>query len=119
MLATTLLTRRWGLEPAEWPTSAVAVVVSSTLYLQRGHPYLAPGVLGDLLGFGVLTVALLVTGKRLRHEALLCLAAIGVVHLVGVRWVLRVGSPAWWAVFAAGLGGYLLVRHRVLSRPAR
>ena len=106
-------TRRFGRARAEWVTTALPAVASSTGYVAGGHAYLSRGVVGDLLGFAVLAGAAAVTGRRVRHEALLCLTLIGGVLAVGPEWPLRVREAAWWALFTAGLGGYLVVRRRV------
>lgn len=102
----------WGLSAAELVTTLVAIVVSSTLYLTHGHNYLARGIVGDLCGFVVLA-AITVTGRRARHEALACLVGIGILLLLAPDWPLRLSWAAWWGVFAAGLGLYLLARLRV------
>lgn len=107
-------TRRFGLDNRELVSSAVAAVVSVSVYLRYGHSYLARGVLGDLVGFAVLSLPLLSHQTRFRHEAMLCLTGIGVVHGVGPDWPLETGSSTWWAAFAAGLTGYLAVRWRRL-----
>jgi len=49
-----LTTRRFALSRSELGTTASAVVVSTTGYLLGGGPYLARGVVGDLLGLGLL-----------------------------------------------------------------
>ena len=107
------LTRRFALSPGEWATTSVAAVVSSAAYVVGGQPYLARGVLGDLLGFAALAALGLRRRARLRHEALLCLACIGAVLVVDPRWPLQLGEPVWWGLFAVGLAGYLAVRRRV------
>lgn len=98
------------LSRAEAVTTGVAVVASSTGYVLGGHAYLARGVVGDLVGFAVLLAVLLLTGRRLRHEALLCLALIGGVLLLDPQWPLRVGDGWWWAAWSAGLTAYLVPR---------
>lgn len=113
-----LTTRQFALDGPEWATTAVAVVVSSAAYVTGGLPYLSRGVLGDLAGLGLLAGVVLVRGERLRHEALLCLGAIGLVLLVDPRWPVRVTEPVWWSAFALGLLGYVVLRRRVLQ-PAR
>ena len=103
-------TRRSGLSRAEWATTAVAAAVSSGAYVTAGFPYLARGVVGDLavlLLLGVLGVAV---GARVRHEALLCLAGIGVVLVLDPQWPLRLAEPVWWGLFGVGLAAYLAVR---------
>lgn len=113
------------LDGAEAWSTATATVVSTTLYLALGEPYLARGVVGDLAGLAVLAGVLASTRRRARHEALVCLALIGVVLVVRPDWPLHHGRAAWWAAVIVGLGGYLLVRTRVLRsgaqrmRPAR
>jgi hypothetical protein len=110
----TLTSRRWALERGEVVTTALAFAISTTLYLRHGHAYLAQGVLGDLAGFGLLTAVLAVRRRRLRHEALVCLAAILAVLAAEPRWPLRWRSATWWTLVAAGLTAYLLVRRRLL-----
>lgn len=111
---TGLMTRRSGLDRDEVATTAVAVIVSSGLFVAYGRPYLARGVVGDLLGFALLAAPLVLRRRRVRHEALVCLAGIGVVHLLGADWPLAVGSTLWWVAFAGGLGGYLALRRAAL-----
>ena len=105
-------TRRYALDGPEYATSAVAAVVSSTLYVTQGYPYLARGVVGDLLGFVVLAVAARVLERRLRHEAAVCLAGILVVLAVSPDWPLRLRESVWWGLFVLGLLGYVAVRRR-------
>jgi hypothetical protein len=107
-------TTRWGFDLPEMATTAVAVVVSSGAYVRYGAPYLALGVVGDSLGFTVLLIPLLLRGRRLRHEALVCLVGIGLVHLLGWTWPLAVSSVVWWSVFAVDLLIYVGVRHLAL-----
>lgn len=109
----TWTTRRYALSPAEWATSAVAAVASTTAYLVSGHPYLARGVVGDLLGLALLAVAGTAVGARVRHEAAVCLVLIGAVLLAGPQWPLALPEAAWWALFSVGLLGYLAVRKRL------
>ncbi len=108
-------TRRFGLSAAEGVTTAVAAGVSTTAYLSAGHPYLARGVVGDLLGFAVLAAAGATFGARVKHEAAVCLALIGLLLLAAPQWPLAVPATAWWALFLAGLAGYLAVRKRLCS----
>ena len=108
-----LTTRRFALSPGELATTGLAAVVSSAAYLTHGHPYLARGVVGDLAGFAVLAAAGSAAGARVRHEALVCLAGIGLVVAAAPQWPLRLPEPAWWGVFAAGLSAYLLLRQRL------
>lgn len=105
-----------GLDVTEWVTTGVAVVVSTTLYLQYRHPYLARGVVGDVLGFAVLGGFVVVRRRRVRHEALVCLAAIGVVWRIRPAWPLRFSSIFWWVVVALGLAIYVSLRQLVLSQ---
>ena len=113
-----VLTREVGLSRAEAVTTGLAVVASSLAYALLGSPYLARGVVGDLVGFVVLAAVCLATRARLRHEALLCLAGIGLLLLVSPDWPLRVRDALWWPSFGVGLLGYLLLRRRV-TRSAR
>jgi MYXO-CTERM domain-containing protein len=108
-----LTTRRFALSRAEWATTAAAAVVSSAGYLAGGQAYLSRGVLGDLAGFALLAALGLARGARVRHEALVCLALIGVVLLLDPRWPVGTGEAPWWAAFAVGLVAYLAVRRRV------
>ena len=62
-----LTTTRAGLDRAEFVTTAVAVAVSSGLYIAQGHPYLARGVVGDLVGLAVLSIVVVRRRRRLRH----------------------------------------------------
>lgn len=102
--------RRFGLDLPELASSVIAAVISGGLYLRYGDPYLARGVVGDLVGFTVLTVPLVWQRVRFRHEAMVCLVGIGVVHAMGTDWPVAVPAPTWWVAFAAGLGAYLTVR---------
>jgi hypothetical protein len=106
-------TRRFALSPTEWVTTSLAAAVSTTAYLVAGHPYLARGVVGDLLGFTLLAGAGLAVGARIQHEAAVCLALIGLVVLIGPQWPLAVPEAAWWGLFVLGLAGYLAVRKRL------
>ena len=103
-------TRSWGLSRLELVTTAVAVVVSVTGYLALGFPYLARGVVGDLVGLSLLSAVALARRERLRHEALLCLALIGVVLLLDPQWPLAVRESVWWAAVAVALAAYLALR---------
>lgn len=113
-MKTVLTSNRRALDVTEWVTTGVAVVVSTTLYLRYRHPYLARGVVGDLLGFAVLGGVLVARCRRARHEALVCLAAIGVVWRIRPAWPLRFSSTFWWVVVALGLAIYVSLRQRVL-----
>lgn len=108
-----LTTRRFALDRAEVATTAAAAVVSTAAYLRYGHPYLTRGVLGDLAGFALLAAVAGLRRSRGRHEAMVCLTGIAVVFLARPDWPLAVPDAAWWAMFAAGLAGYLLLRKRV------
>ena len=106
-------TRRFALSRTEWATTAIAAVVSSAAYVAGGFSYLARGVVGDLTGFLLLGVAGAVVGARLKHEALICLALIGVVLLLEPEWPLRLSEPLWWGLFTIGLAAYLAVRRTI------
>jgi len=108
-----LTTRRFALSRSELGTTAVAVVVSTTGYLLGGGTYLARGVVGDLVGFGLLAAVAVVRSARVRHEALICLAGIGTVVLAAPQWPLRVPQGGWWTAFSVGLGAYVLLRRGV------
>jgi hypothetical protein len=105
-----LVTARGQLDRIEIATTAAAVVVSGSAYAAWGSPYLARGVVGDLLGFAVLSVPLVALRRRLRHEALVCLAGIGLVLLLDPDWPLRYSDGRWWRAFAFGLVLYLGLR---------
>jgi hypothetical protein len=108
-----LTSSRWGLERSEVLTTCAAFAISTTLYLRYRHPYLARGVLGDLIGFAVLAAVLATGRRRLRHEALVCLAAILAVLAVHPEWPLRLRSAVWWLLVALGLLAYLVARRRL------
>ncbi|MGH8905087.1 MAG: hypothetical protein ACRD0K_00855 [Egibacteraceae bacterium] len=110
---------RWGLDRAEFVTTGLAAVVSSSLYVAYHAPYLARGVVGDCLGFSALLVPLVARRRRARHEALVCLAGIGLVHLLGWDWPPRYPSWLWWTVFGAGLISYLAARRATLEGVTR
>lgn len=109
-----MTTVRQGLDRAELVTTALAVVISSLLYVAFGHPYLARGVVGDLLGLATLTAVVVLARRRGRHEAAVCLVAIGAVSVVSPDWPLRVPGVVWWSLVAVGVAGYAAVRRRVL-----
>lgn len=100
-------------------TTAAAVVVSGSCWALLGAPYLARAVVGDTLGFTVLSAVLVARGRRLRHEAAVCLAGIGLVHLAGWGWPLALPSWAWAALFLVDLACYLALRAGLLRRPVR
>ena len=99
----------------EVATTIAATACSTVLYLREGHPYLARGVVGDLLGFAVLSTVLLSRRERGRHEALVCLAGIAAVHAAAPTWPLARPPRLWWSAMAAGLASYLVLRRRVLA----
>ena len=105
--------RRFALSHAELLTTAAAVVISTGAYLIDGAPYLARGVVGDLLGLGILGAVAAGSRARLRHEAAVCLLCIGGVVAVRPAWPLRLGEPVWWGLFLLGLGAYVALRTRV------
>lgn len=107
---TPLLTSRRGLDRSELATTALAAVVSSTAYVVGGQDYLARGVVGDLAGFAVLGAVLAARGERLRHEALLCLALIGVTVALSPDWPLARSEAFWWVAFSVGLTAYVVPR---------
>lgn len=109
-----LTTTRWGLDRSELITTVLAFAISSSLFVAWGHPYLARGVVGDLVGLGLLCIVVLRCGRRLRHEALLCLACIGAVLVVDPGWPLRLPGLMWWSAVTAGVAAYLALRRRVL-----
>lgn len=113
VLANGVTTTRFALDRAEVVTTSVAAVVSTSAYLHYGHPYLARGVVGDLLGFGALAVVALRTRRRLRHEAALCLTVIAAVIVVHPQWPLLGSDPLWWLLFALGLLPYIALRRHV------
>lgn len=106
------------LDRVEALSTAAAAVVSTVLYLRQGHPYLARGVIGDIAGFVLLAGVLVSSRRRVRHEALVCLALIVLMLALRPEWPLRYRSSLWWAAVAAGLGGYLVVRTKVLAGTA-
>ena len=113
MLARGVTTTRFGLDRAEVVTTSLAAVVSTGAYPQYGHPYLARGVVGDLLGFGALAFVAMRTSRRLRHEAALCLTVITAVTLVHPQWPLLGSESLWWLLFALALLPYIALRRRV------
>jgi len=117
-LSFTFTTPMPRLDRAEVFTTAAAVVTSTALYLRDGDPYLARGVVGDLVGFAALAGLMVSSGCRARHEAFVCLGCIGAVLVVGPDWPLRAGPAVWWTAVTAGLGGYLVLRAKVLRSGA-
>lgn len=109
-----LTTHAPRLDAGELASTGLALAVSSYLYVRFGHPYLARGVLGDLLGLAALAVPLGIARRRVRHEALWCLAAIGAVHVAAPQWPLEIGDSSWWTAIVVALAGYLMGRHRAL-----
>jgi len=103
------------LDRAEIATTLGALVISTSLYLRDPHPYLARGVTGDILGLIVCSIPLLSRRQRLRHEAAVCLTAIGAVHAVKPQWPLCVEDTTWWVTIGAGLTGYVILRRRILA----
>ena len=106
-------TRRFALSRSELLTTAAAGVISTGAYLIDGAPYLARGVVGDLLGFAILGAVAAGLRARLRHEAVLCLVCIGAVVAARPAWPLRLGEPVWWGLFGLGLAAYVVLRKRV------
>lgn len=106
-------TRRFALSAGEWATTAIAAVVSTGAYVSAGYPYLARGVVGDLLGFALLAGVGAAVRARVKHEAAICLTLIGIVVLAGPEWPLAVAEAAWWAAFFIGLGIYIAIRRRI------
>lgn len=101
----------------EVATTAMAAAVSASLYVREGHPYLARGVVGDLLGLFLLALPLIFRRRRARHEALICLGSIGAVGALGPSWPLRRTSRFWWTSVSAALLLYVVVRSRTLASP--
>ena len=112
-VAAAFLTRRFALGRGELITSGVAAVVSAGGYLTGGQPYLARGVVGDLIGFAALASVAARAHRRVRHEAAFCLTAIGGVLIVNPSWPLRISERLWWAVFALALVVYLGIRREM------
>ena len=104
--------RRFALSSAEWATTAIAAVVSTGAYLSAGYPYLARGVVGDLLGFALLAGVAIAVGARVKHEGAICLGLIGLVVLADPQWPLALPEAAWWALFFIGLAIYIAIRRR-------
>lgn len=113
----TVVTPQERLTRAEIASTLWAVAVSTALYLRDPHPYLARGVTGDILGLAVCAIPLLSRRKRLRHEAAVCLGAIGAVHAVQPDWPLSINDTTWWTMITAALTGYVILRQRNLAPP--
>ena len=111
----TAVTPQERLTRTEIATTLGAVAISTSLYLRDPHPYLARGVTGDILGLAVCALPLLSRRQRLRHEAAVCLAAIGAVHALQPDWPLNINDTTWWTTITAGLTGYIILRHRILT----
>lgn len=93
--------------------------MSASLYLREGHPYLARGVVGDLLGFSLLSLPLALGRRRARHEALVCLGSIAIVRALDPTWPLRRTSWFWWRSVSAGLLLYVVARSRALAESGK
>lgn len=109
------LTGERRLSGSEVASTAVAAVVSASLYVREGHPYLARGVVGDLAGFVLLSLPLALWRRRARHEALICLGSIAVVRALNPSWPLRQPSGFWWKSVSVGLLLYGITRWRALA----
>ena len=72
------------------------------------YPYLARGVVADLVGFGLLAGGGLAVRARVKHETAICLALIGLVVVASPQ--LALPEPAWWALFLIGLAIYIAIR---------
>lgn len=107
---------RAGLGRTEIATTAVAAAVCAGCWAAFRDPYLARGAVGAALGFLALTVPLVRSGRRARHEALVCLVAIGMVSALRWRWPLALPSSVWWTVLATDLAAYLALRRGLLAR---
>jgi len=93
-------------------TTVAAFAISSALYVRWRHPYLARGVVGDIVGLSLLS--LVATRRvRVRHEALACLGSIAVVLTIDPEWPLSIPDGAWWLAVVAAVAGYLVIRLRV------
>ncbi len=106
------LTAERGLEPSEVLTTVAAFAISSALYARWRHPYLARGVVGDLIGLTLLS-AVAARRVRLRHEAMVCLASIAVVLAIDPQWPLAIPDVVWWLAVVAAVACYLVIRLRV------
>ena len=105
-----------GFSGSEIATTVGAVALSTALYLAGGHPYLARGAAGDLIGLAILGTVVAARRRRVRHEALWCLVCIGVVHLMQPNWPVDLAGVWWWSAVTAALGVYVAVRHQALAR---
>ncbi len=106
-------TRSFALLRSEVLTTSVAAVTSTCAYLVGGYPYLARGVVGDLAGFVLLGAAGLALRGRVRHEALICLALIGLVLRLRPQWPLQLAEGVWWILFFLGVSAYIGVRRHL------
>ncbi len=106
------LTAERGLELSEVVTTVAAFAISSVLYARWRHPYLARGVVGDLIGLTLLS-AVAARRVRLRHEAMVCLASIAVVLAIEPQWPLAIPDAIWWLAVVAAVACYLVIRLRV------
>lgn len=66
-----------------------------------------------MAGFAILAAVAVRNHRRLRHEAALCLTAIGTVLLVDPPWVLRIGETLRCLMFVVGLVPHVPLRRRV------
>jgi hypothetical protein len=107
-----LLTTQRGLQRSEIVTTVAAFVISSALYVRWRHPYLARGVVGDLVGLTLLA-ALATRRVRARHEAMICLASIAVVLAVDPEWPLAIPDVIWWSAVVVAVACYVVIRLRV------
>ncbi len=110
-----LLTAERGLERSEVATTVAAFAISSALYVRWRHPYLARGVVGDLVGLTLLS-AVATRRVRVRHEAMACLASIAVVLAIDPQWPLAISDAIWWLAVVAAVACYLVIRLRVGTR---
>ena len=110
-----LTTEAIRLDRSEVVTTLVAATISSGLYVRDGQPYLARGVVGDVVGLAFLATVLRLKGTRARHEALVCLVAIGAVSATRAPWPLRVPALGWWFIVVTVVAAYLRYRNHELS----
>jgi hypothetical protein len=93
-----ITTRSHALDRPEVITTGLAFAVSATLYVARAGPYLARGVVGDVLGLGLLAVVVIRRRRRRPHEALVRLICIGAVLIFDPDWPLLLPEAFWWTV---------------------